>query len=112
MTAGESRSGPFRFGRCRVILPLAQVAAGNPEITSAVPYLAGLIVIGVMGWVISVTRKVDRAVTRLTDYLFGYDGKNGARSEIKQLRAEVDDLLRASERRSGEADRRIRIPPP
>lgn len=75
-------------------------------------YSAGLIVVGLMGWVISVTRKVEKAVTRLTDYLFGYGGDNGVRSQISQLEADVRMLLDAMERRSGEADRRIRIPPP
>jgi hypothetical protein len=76
------------------------------------PYAADIIVLAAMGWVLKTTRDVAHTLARISQYLFGYDGKDGIDSEIRSLRADVDDLLRASERRIGEADRRTRIPPP
>ena len=72
----------------------AAVAIGDVSDSSrALLYAAGLIVVGLIGWMVKVTRDVSKAVTRLTDYLFGFKGDNGLNSEVKQLRKDVDRLL-------------------
>lgn len=69
---------------------------GGSDLSRVVLYAAGLIVVGVMGWVVKVTRDVSRAITRLTDYLFGFTGDNGLNSQVTRLRDDVDDLMRDS----------------
>jgi hypothetical protein len=72
------------------------VQAAVPDVgepSHALLYFAGLIVVGLMGWVVKVTRDVSRAITRLTDCLFGYTGTNGLNRDVEQLREDVDRLL-------------------
>lgn len=76
------------------VYALVQGAVQSADLGQLVPYGAGLIVVGTMGWVIHTTREVSKAITRLTDCLFGYTGDNGLNSDVKKLREDVDELLR------------------
>ncbi|MDQ6769479.1 MAG: hypothetical protein M3Z54_05790 [Gemmatimonadota bacterium] len=83
--------------------------AGDSDLSRAVLYLAGVIVVSLMGWVVKVTRDVSRAITRLTDCLFGYTGTNGLNRDVEVLREDVDKLL---DRRSETGRRRDDRPVP
>lgn len=74
------------------------------EPSHALLYFAGLIVVGLMSWVVKVTRDVSKTITRLTDYLFGFNGDNGLNSEVTLLREDVDRLL---DRRNAPAAKQI-----
>lgn len=85
------------------IYSLLQAIAQDPQASGLIPYGAGLIVVGTMGWVIKTTREVAATLTRLDQYLFGLKGTNGLDSKVKRIEADVDFLL---ERRVAPADRR------
>jgi hypothetical protein len=89
-----------------VIYSLVQAAitlAGDGSFSQLVLYAAGVIIVGTMGWVIRVTGRVEKAVTRLTDCIFGYTGESGLNKDVDMLRDDVDMLL---ERRGGNIRRR------
>lgn len=74
-------------------LAFIQAAIGSGDLSQIVQVAAGALLVGVGGWVIKVTRDVSRAITRLTDCLFGYTGTKGLVRDVDMLRVDVDELL-------------------
>jgi hypothetical protein len=65
---------------------------------------AGLIILGLFGWVVVSIRGMTTEMAQWRVALFGMTGENGMNGEIKQLRRDINELI--VERRSGN-DRRL-----
>jgi hypothetical protein len=64
-------------------------------LASIILYAAGVIVLGVFGWIVSVVRDLTKEMTEWRVTLFGPPPQyeNGMRGDIKTLREDVDELM-------------------
>ncbi len=65
----------------------------DSQLATPIVYGAGLLIIGLFGWVVTTLRRLTVEMASWRVALFGMQGDNGMAGDLKQLREDVDGLL-------------------
>lgn len=65
-------------------------SALSPEISNPIVNAAALIIIGLQGWQIRTTSRLEKEVLKFRVHLFGVNGDNGQNSDVKQQGEKLD----------------------